>query len=140
MTAPTLEEIRQAPKALLHDHLDGGLRPATIVELAAETGYADLPTNDAAELARWMTRGADRKDLVLYLDLTRQLGVTSVNGPPCLAAFHLAAALGYGDQISNRVVDAIGDIAGGIRIQDQNIERPDADRPAQSAGPEAPRR
>jgi adenosine deaminase len=68
---PILDEIRRAPKVLLHDHLDGGLRPATIVELAAETGYADLPTSDADELARWMTRGADRKDLVLYLETFR---------------------------------------------------------------------
>ena len=62
------------------------------------------------------------KDLMLYLDLVRELGVTSLNGPPCLAAFHLAAALGYGDQISNRVVDALGDIAGGVRIHDQTRE------------------
>jgi 3-hydroxyisobutyrate dehydrogenase-like beta-hydroxyacid dehydrogenase len=63
-----------------------------------------------------LTSNLMAKDLVLYLDLVRQLGVTSLNGPPCLAAFHLAAALGYGDQISNRVVDALGDIAGGVRI------------------------
>jgi 3-hydroxyisobutyrate dehydrogenase-like beta-hydroxyacid dehydrogenase len=62
------------------------------------------------------------KDVMLYLDLVRELGVTSLNGPPCLAAFHLAAALGYGDQISNRVVDALGDIAGGVRIHDQTRE------------------
>ena len=37
--APTLDQIRRVPKVLLHDHLDGGLRPATIVELAAQTGY-----------------------------------------------------------------------------------------------------
>ena len=43
---PSLEQIRGAPKALLHDHLDGGLRPATIAELAAETGYEGLPTTD----------------------------------------------------------------------------------------------
>src|ERR671910_1943035 len=67
MTA-TLDDIRAAPKVLLHDHLDGGLRPATIVELAEEDGYADLPTHDAEELGDWMTRGADRKDLVLYLE------------------------------------------------------------------------
>jgi 3-hydroxyisobutyrate dehydrogenase len=62
------------------------------------------------------------KDVMLYLDLVRELGVTSLNGPPCLAAFHLAAALGYGEQISNRVVDALGDIAGGVRIQDKTRE------------------
>jgi adenosine deaminase len=65
---PSADRIRSAPKALLHDHLDGGLRPATIVELAAETGYEGLPTTDADELATWMRRGADRKDLVLYLE------------------------------------------------------------------------
>ena len=65
---PTLEDIRRAPKVLLHDHLDGGLRPATIVELAEENGYADLPTTDPVELGAWMTRGASRKDLVLYLE------------------------------------------------------------------------
>jgi adenosine deaminase len=65
---PILAEIRRAPKVVLHDHLDGGLRPSTIVELADETGYAGLPTDDADELATWMTRGASRKDLVLYLE------------------------------------------------------------------------
>jgi adenosine deaminase len=63
-----LETIREAPKALLHDHLDGGLRPATIVDLAREFGYDGLPTTDADELARWMRRGADRKSLELYLE------------------------------------------------------------------------
>jgi len=62
------ETIRAAPKVLLHDHLDGGLRPRTIVELAAETGYADLPTADEDELAAWIRRGADRKSLELYLE------------------------------------------------------------------------
>jgi 3-hydroxyisobutyrate dehydrogenase len=64
-----------------------------------------------------LTSNLMAKDLMLYLDLARELEMTSIEGPPCLAAFHLAAALGYGDQISNRVVDAIGDIAGGVRIQ-----------------------
>jgi adenosine deaminase len=66
--APTFDDIRAAPKVLLHDHLDGGLRPATIVELADETGYEGLPTRDVGELGAWMMRGADRKDLVLYLE------------------------------------------------------------------------
>jgi 3-hydroxyisobutyrate dehydrogenase len=66
-----------------------------------------------------LTSNLMAKDLMLYLDLARELEMTSIEGPPCLAAFHLAAALGYGDQISNRVVDALGDIAGGVRIQDQ---------------------
>lgn len=60
--------ISRAPKVLLHDHLDGGLRPATIVELAREHGYAKLPTTDVDELARWFHRGAKDNDLVLYLE------------------------------------------------------------------------
>src|SRR5262249_54157472 len=68
MARPTLDQIRLAPKVVLHDHLDGGLRPATIVELAEAEGYNDLPTHDAEELGAWMTRGANRADLVLYLE------------------------------------------------------------------------
>lgn len=64
----TPDRIREAPKALLHDHLDGGLRPVTIVDLAAEYGYDGLPTRDPDELAAWMRRGADRKSLELYLE------------------------------------------------------------------------
>ncbi len=64
----TLDTIRQAPKALLHDHLDGGLRPATVVDLASEYGYAGLPSTDVDELAAWIRRGADRKSLELYLE------------------------------------------------------------------------
>jgi adenosine deaminase len=60
--------IARAPKAVLHDHLDGGLRPGTVVELAREFGYQQLPTNDAEELAHWFNRGAKRNDLVLYLE------------------------------------------------------------------------
>lgn len=66
--ALALDTIRRAPKALLHDHLDGGLRPATIVDLAAEYGYRGLPTTDPEALAAWIRRGADRKSLELYLE------------------------------------------------------------------------
>ncbi len=62
------ELIQRAPKVLLHDHLDGGLRPATVVELAGEYGYDGLPTGDVAELQTWFNRGAKRNDLVLYLE------------------------------------------------------------------------
>jgi adenosine deaminase len=72
----TTDTIRRAPKALLHDHLDGGLRPATIVDLAREYGYDGLPTTDPVELAAWMHRGADRKSLELYLEtFTHTVGV-----------------------------------------------------------------
>ncbi|HEY6566934.1 MAG TPA: adenosine deaminase [Actinomycetota bacterium] len=64
----TTAAIARVPKVVLHDHLDGGLRPATIVALAVESGYQGLPTSDPGALAEWMTRGADRKDLVLYLE------------------------------------------------------------------------
>jgi adenosine deaminase len=60
--------IQRAPKALLHDHLDGGVRPQTVVELAQEFGYTDLPTTDVDDLATWFNRGAKRNDLVLYLE------------------------------------------------------------------------
>jgi adenosine deaminase len=66
--AVSVDQIRSVPKVLLHDHLDGGLRPETIVDLAAETGYQGLPTTDAAELARWMTGAAERGRLELYLE------------------------------------------------------------------------
>jgi adenosine deaminase len=62
------ETIRQAPKVLLHDHLDGGLRPSTVVDMAREFGYRNLPTEDPDELAQWFRRGADRKSLELYLE------------------------------------------------------------------------
>ena len=65
---PTGERICRVPKVVLHDHLDGGLRASTIVELAEETGYRDLPTTDPERLATWMQRGANRKDLTLYLE------------------------------------------------------------------------
>jgi adenosine deaminase len=60
--------LARAPKALLHDHLDGGLRPGTVVELASEFDYRGLPTTDVADLAHWFNRGAKRNDLVLYLE------------------------------------------------------------------------
>ncbi len=62
-----VDEVRRAPKVLLHDHLDGGLRPATVIDLARQSGY-ELPTFDEAELATWMVRGASRLDLTLYLE------------------------------------------------------------------------
>jgi len=60
--------IRSLPKVLLHDHLDGGVRPRTIVELARESKYAGLPTQDPAALATWFHRGATRGSLSLYLE------------------------------------------------------------------------
>jgi adenosine deaminase len=64
---PSIADIRRAPKVLLHDHLDGGLRPSTVVELAQQTGYDALPTTDADELGRWFQENADAGSLPRYL-------------------------------------------------------------------------
>jgi adenosine deaminase len=66
-TAPTRDQIRQAPKVLLHDHLDGGLRPATIIELAAEARH-ELPASDPASLGRWFAESAGSGSLERYLE------------------------------------------------------------------------
>lgn len=68
LSSPSFEEIRRAPKVLLHDHLDGGLRTGTIVELAREIGYDRLPTYDPDELARWYIQSADSGSLERYLE------------------------------------------------------------------------
>jgi adenosine deaminase len=60
--------IRSVPKVLLHDHLDGGLRPRTVIELAKDVRYGGLPTTDPGELAEWFHRGAKRGSLPLYLE------------------------------------------------------------------------
>ncbi|MDD7939303.1 NAD(P)-dependent oxidoreductase [Actinomycetospora lutea] len=57
------------------------------------------------------------KDVTLYTELLARLGVPSLNAAGPVASFGMAAHLGYGDLISNRVVDALGDLAGGVRIQ-----------------------
>ncbi|MDG4822777.1 adenosine deaminase [Asanoa sp. WMMD1127] len=67
MVAIGMEEIVKAPKALLHDHLDGGLRPATVVELAADVDHA-LPTTDPGELGQWFVESADSGSLERYLE------------------------------------------------------------------------
>ena len=66
-----------------------------------------------------LTSNLMAKDIRLYLEYLQQIGVTSFTGSACLGAFNLAVSLGYGDQISNRVVDAIGDVAGGVRVQSE---------------------
>ncbi|GAA1955009.1 adenosine deaminase [Kitasatospora viridis] len=65
---PTADQIRRAPKVVLHDHLDGGLRPETIVELAAACGYTNLPTTDPAKLGVWFREAADSGSLERYLE------------------------------------------------------------------------
>ena len=68
MSTPlALESIRRAPKALLHDHLDGGLRPATVLELAEQIGYDELPAPGVDELAAWFRTAAHSGSLERYL-------------------------------------------------------------------------
>ena len=64
----TEESLRSFPKVLLHDHLDGGLRPETIIEIANHTNYLSLPSYEAKELEAWMLLTADQGKLELYLE------------------------------------------------------------------------
>jgi adenosine deaminase len=64
----TPDAVNAAPKALLHDHLDGGLRPQTIIELADTIGYDALPAHDAASLQDWFQQSADSGSLPRYLE------------------------------------------------------------------------
>ena len=60
--------LRSLPKVLLHEHLDGGLRPQTVIDLAVENGYTGLPFSHPEELAAWFHRGAQRGSLPEYLE------------------------------------------------------------------------
>lgn len=74
MQAPSFDDVRRAPKVLLHDHLDGGLRPQTVIDLAGEAGHvlpaspSGAPIADADELGRWFRDAADSGTLVRYLE------------------------------------------------------------------------
>ena len=63
-----LDTVRDAPKVLLHDHLDGGLRPATVIDLADAAGYTGLPSSDATELGSWFLSASHSGSLVRYLE------------------------------------------------------------------------
>ncbi|MER5738675.1 MULTISPECIES: adenosine deaminase [unclassified Streptomyces] len=65
---PTADQVRRAPKVLLHDHLDGGLRPGTIIELAREQGYSKLPETEPDKLGIWFREAADSGSLERYLE------------------------------------------------------------------------
>src|ERR1700692_1398923 len=69
MTTPlSLEMIKRAPKALLHDHLDGGLRPATVIDIAGQTGYDGLPATAADPPAEWFRTASHSGSLERYLE------------------------------------------------------------------------
>jgi adenosine deaminase len=80
MSTPTRDQVHAAPKVLLHDHLDGGLRPQTIVELAAEAGH-ELPASDAESLGRWFAESADSGSLVRYLETFDHTVAVMQSGP-----------------------------------------------------------
>src|SRR4051812_9871568 len=65
---PSSDQIRRAPKVLLHDHLDGGLRPGTVVDLARAQGYENLPETDPDKLGLWFREAADSGSLERYLE------------------------------------------------------------------------
>jgi adenosine deaminase len=65
---PDKQLLRSLPKVLLHEHLDGVLRPSTVIELAKDAGYVDLPTSNASALAEWFFRGANQGSLAKYLE------------------------------------------------------------------------
>jgi adenosine deaminase len=60
--------LKSLPKVLLHEHLDGVLRPKTVIELARSAEYNQLPTEDPEELARWFHQGANQGSLPKYLE------------------------------------------------------------------------
>src|SRR6478609_6612811 len=68
LNVPGPDQIRRAPKVLLHDHLDGGLRPGTIIELARAQGYDSLPETEADKLGIWFREAADSGSLERYLE------------------------------------------------------------------------
>jgi adenosine deaminase len=60
--------LKKLPKVLLHEHLDGAMRPQSVIDLAQVAGYTELPTNDAPALAEWFHRGANQGSLAKYLE------------------------------------------------------------------------
>jgi adenosine deaminase len=68
LITPSKEQIKRLPKVLLHDHLDGGLRPETVIEIADRIGYRKLPTSDPKELAKWFEDSCNSGSLVRYLE------------------------------------------------------------------------
>jgi len=67
-TLITSEQFLKAPKVLLHDHNDGGLRPQTMIEMAAESGYTKLPFDEPVALQKWFVEACSEGTLELYLE------------------------------------------------------------------------
>ncbi|MFC6885692.1 MULTISPECIES: adenosine deaminase [Actinomadura] len=91
---PTLDDIRRAPKVLLHDHLDGGVRPSTIVELASESGYEELPSADPDGLRTWFTEASNSGSLERYLEtFSHTVGVMQTTEALARVAYECAEDL-----------------------------------------------
>ncbi|TQR85271.1 NAD(P)-dependent oxidoreductase [Mycobacterium hodleri] len=102
-----------------------GLDLKTVLDVVnASSGTSFASTNrfpkiiEGDYLKGGLTNTLMLKDVTLYLELVATLGVASLSAPGPVAAFGLARQLGYADEISNTVVDAIGDVSGGIRLHD----------------------
>jgi 3-hydroxyisobutyrate dehydrogenase-like beta-hydroxyacid dehydrogenase len=115
--AATAEVMVAARKAglELHAFLDV-LNNSSGVNFATLNRFPRIVDGDYLEGG--LTGNLMLKDLRLYAELVRELGVRTPTAAGCLEAFELAAELGYGEQISNRVVDAIGDVSGGVRLHE----------------------
>jgi len=117
--AATAEVMVAAKKA--------GLDLATVLEVlntSSGVNFATLNRFPNIITGDYMKGGLSNslmmKDVILYVDHVRELGVVSLNASGPLASFGLARSLGYADQISNTVVDAIGDVSGSVRLHDDN--------------------
>jgi 3-hydroxyisobutyrate dehydrogenase len=88
------------------------------VNFATMNRFPKIITGDY--LKGGLTNTLMMKDVVLYTELASELGIASLNASGPLASFGLAKALGYADEISNTVVDAIGDVSGGVRLFEGN--------------------
>jgi 3-hydroxyisobutyrate dehydrogenase len=115
--AATAEVMVAARKAglELHTFLDV-LNSSSGVNFATLNRFPRIVHGDYLEGG--LTGNLMLKDIRLYADLVRELDVRTLTSAGCIEAFELAAELGYGEEISNRVVDAIGDVSGGVRLQE----------------------
>ncbi|MGE5326003.1 MAG: adenosine deaminase [Deltaproteobacteria bacterium] len=87
-------KLKGLPKVLLHEHLDGVLRPGTIIELARDVRYSKLPTTDSHELASWFHRGTNKGSLAKYLEgFTHTIAVLQTEEALERAAFEQAEDL-----------------------------------------------
>jgi adenosine deaminase len=120
---PTLAEIRRAPKVLLHDHLDGGLRPATIVELAREHGYHELPSTDPGALGEWFTEASHSGSLERYLEtFSHTVGVMQTADALTRVAYECAEDLARDGVVYAEVRYAPEQHTGGGLTLDQVVE------------------